>query len=327
MTLQTPPYALQAASHGAELFRRALQASIAGTGVVASGDLQVTQNGTPNMSVNVAPGQIWIPGTLGGTTSTPANLSAQTAYGLPSSLTSQGSYYAMNDATVNLAIAAANATNPRIDIVCASIQDAFYSGSTNTAVLQVITGTAAPSPSPPSAPANSVVLAQVAVAANATQITTANITAKRPFLQRLYALQRNIYQTSVHATGASTLANNAYTPLTMAGVDYDPSGAWNGTTTFTAPVGGRYLIDGHVALAATATQFVVAVFKNGSQARNGTMGYAASPASNSSSVTCVLSLVAGDTIQLQAYQNTGGAANNTVSAADTFLDIVFLGAS
>ena len=42
-----------------------------------------------------------------------------------------------------------------------------------------MTGTPAGSPSPPSAPANSFTLAQVAVAANATSITSGNITDQR----------------------------------------------------------------------------------------------------------------------------------------------------
>lgn len=183
MALHTVPWTLQSASHGAELFRQTTQSLLAGTGVIGSGDLQVTQNGTPNMSVNVAAGQIWIPGTLGGASAIGlVNLGNQSGYGLPTGLTTQGSYYTVNDGTVNLAIAAANPTNPRIDLVVASVQDSYYSGSTNTTVLQVVTGTPASSPSPPTPPSNTVVLAQIAVAANATQITSGNITDERPFL-------------------------------------------------------------------------------------------------------------------------------------------------
>lgn len=180
MPLESPAYVISADSHSAALFRLAAQSMISGCGVTESGSLAVSQNGTPNMSVNVAAGMIWMPGTLGATTGFGNNTGAQTAYGLPSSKTSQGSYGAYNDATVNLAISAADPTNPRIDLVVASVQDAQYSGSNNQPVLQVITGTAAPSPSAPSAPASSVVLAQVAVAAGASSIVTANITDKRP---------------------------------------------------------------------------------------------------------------------------------------------------
>lgn len=180
--LETPPYVVSASSHSAALFRQTAQSLISGAGVVGSGDLAITQNGTPNMSVNVAAGVVWMPGTLGATGGMPSNLNSQ-GYGLPSGLTAQGSYAAYQDATVNLVIAAADPTNPRKDIVCASVQDAAYSGSNNQCVLQVVTGTPAPSPSAPNAPASSVVLAEIAVGAGVTSIVTANITDKRPYLR------------------------------------------------------------------------------------------------------------------------------------------------
>ena len=140
MATQNPPFALQNASHSAALFRQAL-ASLKGArlpatytngawpaGVVGAGDLAVSANATPNMSVNVAAGQAWIAG------STAAN---------------QGLYYCFNDAPVNLIIAAADPTNPRYDLVVATVLDAAYAGASNEWTLQVITGTAAPSPAAP----------------------------------------------------------------------------------------------------------------------------------------------------------------------------------
>jgi hypothetical protein len=107
------------------------------------------------MSVQIASGWAAIVGT------TQANMGVYTAY---------------NDATATAAIATANATNPRIDIVCLTVNDAYYTGSTNNVVINVVTGTPAGSPTVPATPANSVVLAQIAVAANATTITNGNIT-------------------------------------------------------------------------------------------------------------------------------------------------------
>ena len=53
MTAQTPPMFLQASSHPSEDVRRMMHAMFAGrSGIVGAGDLAVTQNGTPNMSVN-----------------------------------------------------------------------------------------------------------------------------------------------------------------------------------------------------------------------------------------------------------------------------------
>ncbi len=163
MTAQSPPYALQAGSHPAELFRRAISTLIgSGGGVVGANDLLVTQNGVANMSVNVAGGlpggEVWIDGTTSA---------------------AQGYYYAYNDATLNLAVAASNPTNPRIDIAVAQVQDAAYTGAVNSFQLAIVTGTPAGSPVAPATPVSSLKLANIAVAALATTVVTANITDTR----------------------------------------------------------------------------------------------------------------------------------------------------
>lgn len=158
MTVQNPPIFLQASSHPAEDTRRALGSLLVANGVVATGDLAVTQNGTPNMTVNVAGGRVAIAG---------------------SEATYQGTYLCENRGTTNLVIAASDATNPRIDLVVAKVQDAGYSGATNAWSLAVVTGTPAASPAVPTAPANSMIVAQIAVGATVTTILTANITDKR----------------------------------------------------------------------------------------------------------------------------------------------------
>lgn len=122
------------------------------------GTLAVTQNGAPNMSVNVASGQAYIPGTEG---------------------TKQATYVVVNDATKNVTITAADGSNPRIDIIVAKVQDSVYSGAVNSWSLVVVTGTPAGSPAVPTAPANSITLAQIAVGAGVTSIVTGNITDRR----------------------------------------------------------------------------------------------------------------------------------------------------
>ena len=130
-------------------------------GVVRATDFAVTQNGTPNMSVNVAAGGAFIRGTLN------AN---------------QGAYHVWNDGTVNLSITAADATNGRRDLVIAQVRDAAYSGATNDARITVVTGTPAASPVDPSLASfpNALVLARITVAAGDTAINTADITDLRP---------------------------------------------------------------------------------------------------------------------------------------------------
>lgn len=163
MAAVNPPFVIQDQTHASDIFRRMVRALRIQQGVVNSGDMAVSQNGSPNMSVNVAAGLAVVDGTQ--------------------DVLHQGSYVCLNDATVNLAISAADPTNPRIDIVVAKVQDSQYSGATDAWSLAVVTGAPAPSPSAPAAPANSVILAQVAVAALASSITNANITDQRAFAQ------------------------------------------------------------------------------------------------------------------------------------------------
>lgn len=155
MALRTPPSWLQNGSHPAENDRLSMQALYSTTGTIGSSSLAVTQSATPGMSVQVASGWAAIVGT------TQANMGVYTAY---------------NDAAATAAIATANATNPRIDLVCLTVNDAYYTGSLNNVVINVVTGTAASSPTVPATPANSIALAKIAVAANATSIVNANIT-------------------------------------------------------------------------------------------------------------------------------------------------------
>jgi hypothetical protein len=149
---------LQNGSHPAENDRLTTQALWATTGIINSASLLVTQNTPAGLSVVVASGWAAIVGT------TQANM---------------GTYVTYNDASAVLSLNTANPTNPRIDLVCATVNDAYYTGSLNNVVLQVVAGTPAGSPVAPALPANSISLATVAVGAGATAITNANITDTR----------------------------------------------------------------------------------------------------------------------------------------------------
>lgn len=163
MAVQSPPYALQNGSHTAALFRQAAFSTLLPrAGIVGASDFTVAQQATPNMTVTVAPGRTWMAG------SQVANVTGGT-------FTTQAAYFGINDAAVTLTIAAANATNPRIDIITAAVNDQQYSGASNNMTLTVTTGTAAASPVAPTGPNNSITLAQVRVNANVTSITNSAI--------------------------------------------------------------------------------------------------------------------------------------------------------
>jgi hypothetical protein len=176
MALRTPPSWLQNGSHPAENDRLTTQAIWKTSGIVNATDLQISQNGGGNMSVNVSSGWAAIVGTT---------------------QTNMGTYMAYNDASTNLLISTANPSNPRIDLICVTVSDAFYTGTLNQVAFQVVAGTAAASPAVPATPTNSLAIGQIAVGAGVTSIITANITnygtvAGSPF---------------VTATGSATLTN------------------------------------------------------------------------------------------------------------------------
>ena len=158
MAIRTPPSWLQNGSHPAENDRLGTQALWATTGIINSSSLSVAQNSPTGLSVLVASGWAAIVGT------TQSNMGTYTTY---------------NDATTVLSITTADPTNPRIDLVCATVRDAYYTGAFNDVILQVVAGTPAGSPVAPALPANSISLATVAVGAGATAITNANITDTR----------------------------------------------------------------------------------------------------------------------------------------------------
>jgi hypothetical protein len=167
MAFQNPGAFFQNLSgHTAELFRRAVnfdQPTGAG-GVKNSTDFAVTAP-VSGMSVNIGSGECLVPGTIG-------------AF--------QGSYYALNDASVNLAIAASGSgsTQNRIDLACVSVLDAFYSGSSNSWSANIVSGSFATSPVEPSLPSSSLALAAVSVPNGITSVVSGDITG-----QQAYAVQ------------------------------------------------------------------------------------------------------------------------------------------
>lgn len=158
MALRTPPSWLQNGSHPAENDRLSMQAIIATSGIINTSSLAVTQAAVPAMAVQVASGWGAIVGNF---------------------TSNMGVYQFYNDAATQLTVTTANPSNPRIDRVVVTIQDAYYTGSSNTVTFQVIAGTPAGSPVAPSVPVDSLSLATIAVAAGATSITNANITDTR----------------------------------------------------------------------------------------------------------------------------------------------------
>lgn len=155
MALRTPPSWQQNASHPAENDRLTTQGLWRTSGVLSALDLAVTANGTPNMSVNVATGWASIIGNY---------------------TTNMGAYISYNDAVQNITVTTASGSNPRIDLLCVTISDSYYSGALSQVAFNLIAGTPAAVPTVPALPTNSLALARIAVGAGVTTILTGNIT-------------------------------------------------------------------------------------------------------------------------------------------------------
>jgi hypothetical protein len=182
MALRTPPSWLQNGSHPADNDRLTITGVIwKSQGVADYGAMKVSQSGTPGMSVSIAAGHALIAGTQA---------------------SNQGLYIAYNDAAATVGIATADPSLARIDRIVVAVQDSYYSGANNQVIFQAVTGTPSGSPVAPAAPANSLTLALVAVAAGTTAIVDANITDSR------ITAQQSEQAFTAQATAANTITVN-----------------------------------------------------------------------------------------------------------------------
>ena len=308
MAAQNPPYSMQTGAHGAELFRRAV-GSVLNTagGVVGLGDLLVTQKLTPSMNVNVAGGrpggEAWVPG---------------------STTTGQGLYYVYNDAVLNLAIAAANATNPRIDTVYAQVQDAAYAGATNAWQLAVGTGTPTAGATlanlvgAPALPASSLLLAYVLVPASSTSVITANIQDARVFANPNLPLRSNP-TFSAYRSGALSITGATTAVVTFENKLWDNTASYSTANgQFVAPIAGYYQVSGRVDAGNTATRLFTTLRKNGIEINRGLDISMSGGAFVSSTLSATVYCAAGDYLQIACFSSATAALS--VGAATCYFN-------
>lgn len=161
MTVVTPPLYLNVDSEYTAAGLGLPYRDIIAEGVVGSTAMAVSQRGAgANLSVDVAAGVAWVKGD-------------------ESAL--QPTYRCYNDATVNLAIAAADGSNPRIDRVIAEVRDSAFAGVSTDWRLRVITGTPSSGATltnltgAGAVPNNALLLANVSVPTSDTTISDAQI--------------------------------------------------------------------------------------------------------------------------------------------------------
>lgn len=326
MAIESPPWALQAGSYTAEQTRRAVFAWAARTaanspGIIAGGLLSASdcQLSAPasGLTVNASPGEMLIGGTEGGT---------------------QGGTYARISSTTNLSISAASSSNPRIDLVCATVNDAQYTAPPGGVTVGqwapiVVTGTPTSGATlsnlsgAPALPGSSLLLGYVLVPKSATNIVTADI-----------ANVASVASASTAATAETALTVGKLGTITRynivaswAGIGLSGTSGWqgpeggssytvsssDGTWTavsgrgWTVPAPGTYLICTSLLSAASGDQLGTAV------AHNGTI----TPYQNVSSLTTTMTAVtaaglvtcaSGDTIGQFIAFDSGGTPSGTL---------------
>jgi hypothetical protein len=124
-------------------------------GIVGAGSLEVTQTGTPGLSVNIAAGAAWVEG--------------------DTSPDFQPTYRVFNDAVVNKGISP-DPSLPRKVLVVAQINDETFAGSGWNWQIVALHGDPNASPVLPDLPDSAIPLAEIDVTAGATSIVTADIT-------------------------------------------------------------------------------------------------------------------------------------------------------
>jgi hypothetical protein len=262
------------------------------------------------MGVTVGVGRAWVPGT------NVANFSGTT-------YSAQALYFALNDGPVTKTITAADPTNPRIDIVVLQVNDSQYSGATNDAEINVIPGAPAASPTAPTAPANSLVLAQVAVAANATSITNANITAAPPAATKPFA--------HMGPTSGAVALSTSPTTLTCAAQALRGGITFTGGNTLTVPIGGQYRVTVRGYATGAVAQYLHVAYKNGARIAGAESWYYKADGSKDYKDTAVITvpLNAGDAITLTAYLGSavGGCSTYGTTGYDgAYLELEYVGA-
>jgi microcystin-dependent protein len=138
---------------------RALIAGLFDEGVTDLGSHAVSEASPAGMSVEVSGGEAVVTG---------------------DDQANQNNYFVQSISIDDVTIAAADPTNPRIDLVVLQVRDPNAGGSAgDDAIVTTVSGTPAGSPVAPALPASALLLAEVSVGAGATSILDADITDAR----------------------------------------------------------------------------------------------------------------------------------------------------
>lgn len=149
------------------------------------------------------------------------------------SRSSQGPYVSTLRTTGRVDLDASSTTNPRRDLIVAQVLDASIGDADTRTRMWRVTGTPSGTPVLPAVPLGAIPLADVAVAANATQITSANITDLRKAAGIRGAIRLMLPGDS-HSDAGIYPGDARYCRTHQQVEVWKNDGVWHGTVTTTA---------------------------------------------------------------------------------------------
>lgn len=167
MSITGPPLAISSGSHSAIKLRQMLLSMFPVAGVAQPGDCLVKQRVSPGQGLLVSAGGMFMKG---------------------STSSVQGVYFDYNDADLDVPASTSDGSQTRIDRVIYRVRDPDFQPGTPPGTFEWLTGTAG-SGVPPTPPADSVSVAQIAraIGSPGNTLVNANITDERVFLWRQLA--------------------------------------------------------------------------------------------------------------------------------------------
>jgi hypothetical protein len=125
---------------------------------------------------------------------------------------------------------------------------------------------------------------------------------------------------SYYQSSAQTLSTTTFTKLTFTTSEFDTASGMYSSSRFTPTVAGYYQVNSAVAVASTATQVILSVFKNGSEFKRSPNN---TGAQNSGGIGCLVYLNGStDYIEMYGYLGVGQAL--IASASGTYFQAAMI---
>jgi len=260
---------------------------LSGSGRMITGLLTSAQ-ATPNMTVLVSPGRAVCP--------TPAS--------------DGGGYIVMNDANATITVPPVS-TLPRADLVLMAVDDADYSGATYAPKIYVLAGTPAASPTYPTQPPGTIILAYLNHLANATSVAQSAIQRNRAGSQHEAEYQATTVQAIPTGTDrpiaygtAMWISNDVTKGTSTTGAIPDARFQLNRDGLWTIDAGCRMQVGANasggiwIGLDGAGMRFAASLPNSGTGAANVELG-----------ASCTRWFAAGTAVNVNAWHNAGVAKN------------------